>query len=280
MVLAAYLISGFGHHTRPDSWWPYITLTQNLFVATFGLEVLRVSWSLAIEEQFYIFWPICVRLGGSKWLPALCAFVLAAEPIARYEYLVKRNPMQMYLRTFTHLDGIVFGSLLALILTSPSLKKEKVKPWLWLALGAGVVGAAVSIAPTEAGDQHSILLFSFLGMASAGLIGLCVLSVFPLAFLLELPPVRYLGRISYGVYLLHIPFFDSMDRVLGRFHLPAMFLLAGKFLGVILLASASWRFFESGLIALGAKWTSRSRLATNAANAGMTGNTAAEKDLS
>jgi peptidoglycan/LPS O-acetylase OafA/YrhL len=172
MVLAAYLISGFGHHTRPDSWWPYITLTQNLFVATFGLEVLRVTWSLAIEEQFYIFWPICVRLGGSKWLPALCAFVLAAEPIARYEYLVKHNSMQMYLRTFTHLDGIVFGSLLALILTSPTLKKEKVKPWLWLALGAGVVGAAVSIAPTEAGDQHSILLFSFLGMASAGLIGL------------------------------------------------------------------------------------------------------------
>ena len=107
-----------------------------------------------------------------------------------------------------------------------------------------------------------------------------MLSAFPLAFLLEIPPVRYLGRISYGVYLLHIPFFDLMDRALGRFHLPVTLLLFGKLLGLILLASTSWHFFESQLIVLGARWTSRSRMATNAANTAIPGNAIAEEDLS
>jgi peptidoglycan/LPS O-acetylase OafA/YrhL len=257
LVLVAFLVSGFGRHTRPDSWWPYLTLTQNLFVAAFGLEVLRVTWSLAIEEQFYLAWPICIRLAGAKWLPAACAVLLVAEPFARSEYLAKHNSLEMYLRTFTHLDGIVFGSLLALILMWPGLGKERLKPWFWLALVAGIAGTIMTIAPTAAGDQHSIFLFSFLGLASAGLIGLCVVAAFPLAFLLELRLVRYLGRISYGVYLMHIPLFDLMDRSLGRFHLPMMALLACKLLGTIILASASWHFFESRLIALGPRWTSK-----------------------
>jgi peptidoglycan/LPS O-acetylase OafA/YrhL len=164
----------------------------------------------------------------------------------------------MYMRTFTHLDGILFGSLLAMILMSPAFEKLSLRTWLWSALGAGTVGAIMSIAPTAAGGQHSIFLFSFLGMASAGLIGLCALSLFPLAFLLELPPIRYLGRISYGIYLMHIPFFDCVDRVLGRYRMPPMVLLACKIAGVILLASASWHLFESRLIALGPRLTSRS----------------------
>jgi peptidoglycan/LPS O-acetylase OafA/YrhL len=278
LVLVAFLVSGYGHNTRPESWWPYLTLTQNLFVASFGLEVLRVTWSLAIEEQFYLLWPICVRLGGSKWLPAGCVFLLAAEPITRYEYLQRHSSLEMYLRTFTHLDGILFGSLLAMILMSRGLENRSLRPWLWSATGVGTVGAIMSIAPTAAGDQYSVFLFSFLGMASTGLIGLCALSAFPLAFLLELRPVRYLGRISYGIYLMHIPFFDCVDRVSGRFRLPGLALAACKIVGVILLASASWHFFESRLIAFGPRWTSRSRRPVSSKNAAVPAEANAEKE--
>src|ERR1035438_7079102 len=64
-------------------WLWYYLLLQNFQSNGFGFCFLAVTWSLAIEEQFYLFWPTIVKRLPSRFLAALCIATLVAEPIIR-----------------------------------------------------------------------------------------------------------------------------------------------------------------------------------------------------
>jgi peptidoglycan/LPS O-acetylase OafA/YrhL len=66
--------------------WVYLLGLQNIWMTfgkTWGSEWLVVTWSLAIEEQFYLLWPVVVRVSPAKWLPWILAAVFVTSSLAR-----------------------------------------------------------------------------------------------------------------------------------------------------------------------------------------------------
>ena len=232
------------------TWWAYLTLTQNLFVPGFGMPLLRTTWSLAIEEQFYLVWPVLLRAVSRRLLASIGTTLFAMGPLMRFLFLPSHGPLLMYLKTYTHFDAILLGSLLALWFTSRQFRPGIAKLCMWMALLVGCIGTVVLISSAGAGAQASVFLFSFLALASVGLIGLSVLPAFPLAFVFTWKPVRYIGKISYGIYLFHLQTFETVEHLTARLRLPAAIVILLQLACAVAVAALSWGFFESRIIAM------------------------------
>ena len=238
--------------------WPWHAFyVSNLYFARRGSwnGVVTPLWSLSIEEQFYLLWPLVVL-----WLPprafrrALPAFI-ALGPLSRVAYLLAGvDPFALGLLPFGCADTLLLGALLALCWHEPARfdgVRRGVRAFaglgalpamaLYLALGPVpvaspwfVLAAALQLALT------GTVFFAVIDAAARGLGG-------PLGRLLASRPMRFLGQISYGIYLLHT-FVQGAARGLGApfralyRHETAWFPVACA--TVVLCASASYLLFE------------------------------------
>jgi peptidoglycan/LPS O-acetylase OafA/YrhL len=203
--------------------WHFIVAGQNYFVATGPTSPLLPTWSLAIEEQFYIVWPLLLVLilrpgrGEARSLRLLLYVSLAGAAASALEMAFLYQPAdasRVYFGSDTHAQCLLVGAALAaaVALWRRSAQSEHVvsRGARW-ALGAGALfGVGVCAwAWSHLQFDQSIVFeggFAIVSFAVAAVL-LCVVldprSVF--ARLLSLAPLRYLGRISYGVYLWHFP---------------------------------------------------------------------------
>ncbi|MBI2382595.1 MAG: acyltransferase [Gammaproteobacteria bacterium] len=187
------------------------------------------SWSLAVEEQFYVVWPLVVIALRRRRQPlvAVCLGMILTS-IALREY-----GLAHYL-LLTRLDGLALGSLLATLLHAPngydsSALSERL-PLLFggaAALGSALVGAylvrgysgALGTNPPDA-DYHcalvtafSLVYFALTGWILTGRTG-------PVARVLAVRPLVYLGSLSYAIYMFHVPALyisHAVGRRLGLF---------------------------------------------------------------
>jgi peptidoglycan/LPS O-acetylase OafA/YrhL len=109
----------------------------------------------------------------------------------------------------------------------------------------------MTIASTAVIDQTSIWLFSWISAAAFGLVGLCSVGKFPLKWVFELLWVRYVGKISYGIYLLHMCVVLAARHLFPRVADTCLFCVSIEFPAILIVASISWCFFESRIIAWG-----------------------------
>ena len=178
-----------------------------------GLEPSPVQhlWSLAIEEQFYLVWPLL--LGGVGWL----AYRRAASPrraiwvavvlvgiasLAYGVYLTGSEPKAAYFSTFGRAWELALGAILALA-GATRLRGAAAAALGWAGLAA-VVFAAFAFDERTAFPGLAALVPT-LGVAALILAGTAPASRAAPARLLGLAPVRYVGRISYSWYLWHWP---------------------------------------------------------------------------
>jgi len=171
---------------------------------------LSVLWSLAVEEQFYLFWPFAIRFLERKRLIQILVGVLVAEPILRAAF----SPMfatiwPIFFLTPFQLDGLALGSLLALLVEDKAAT-ERVTHWSGWAFGSvGVAFALMSTMSVFHRDSNSTL-FNSVGYTMVYLLGGCLV-----AYLLLHPgslasrlfgsrSLVFLGSISYGFYLFHL----------------------------------------------------------------------------
>jgi peptidoglycan/LPS O-acetylase OafA/YrhL len=245
---------------RTAPWLAYIFFVQNLFHLTLP-PAIGPTWSLAIEEQYYFLWAPTVRFLRRPWmLAAVLAIALVASPVLRLANL----PWMTLTHTLIHLDGIALGSLLALGLYTLQVSR---RIWLWMGLGGMVLGlwATATIAGGTA-FLDSALAIAFAGAtlaaiaSTAGAPGERSPSLGwtgagnPLSAALRRGPLAFYGRISYGLYMIHIMvfiFFGWFDLRMDRCGIPGnLAVVAFRFAASTALATVLWYCFESQILKL------------------------------
>jgi len=224
-------------------WLAYIFLVQNLFHLTLP-PAIGPTWALCIEEQYYFFWAPLVRYLRKPWmLLAVLLSALAGSPLLRLGHHAWLTPTH----TLIHLDGIAWGSLLALGMHTLALSR---RVWLWMGLGGMVLG--IWAAATIAGGTASALAAGFAGgvlalIASTGARN-------PLNAALRRGPLAFYGTISYGLYMIHISifiYFGWFDARMDRYGiLGNLAVVAFRFAASTIAATALWYGFESRILKL------------------------------
>ena len=214
---------------------------------------LEHMWSLAIEEQFYVIWPFVAFLvlrpgrrsnGSARRGPRSLFFVSAAMVLLSFVTMVRlAGPStieRVYLGTDTRAAAILIGATLACWL---AWKGPARSPRRRLAVEvSGWIGAAVLAVAWTIGDGRSMVLYRG-GLFACGLSVAAVIAAVAhprpdrLATVLSVAPLRFLGLISYGLYLWHWPVFLVLDRQrVGFGGWPLFALRAGVSVGIAVVS--------------------------------------------
>ena len=225
-------------------WWAFPLFLQNflLAISTNAAGPLGVTWSLAIEEQFYLVWPLVVRFCSITQVRQLAIAEICLSPMLRY-YLWLHH-VDLYTNIFCRLDGLMAGALLALLVRSDNFVPSKLLQRAWILL---LIAAPLAFL-TEAYHARWIV-FSFTALASAAFVYVAMFSERKwLQRIMTNQFLVYTGTISYGLYLLHkIPF--GMVQVLHldrRPYLPLPIILVASYA----LAALSWNLLEKPFLSL------------------------------
>jgi peptidoglycan/LPS O-acetylase OafA/YrhL len=214
-------------------------------------------WSLAVEEQFYLLWPLFVALFFGlrrRFAPTVLLMVaLIAAVTIRRAYLWDHGTpwIFLYTRLFTRADALLIGCLIAQLWVRGKLPKRGVQIAGWIALAyiAYIVRRGVSDSFLYRGG------FTLIAVAF-GVILIAVLQTdWAVNRVLRLPPLRAVGRVSYGLYIWHLAVFTAVLRY-GRFWNPWVQAIVA--LGVTAAATlVSWTLVERPIL----RWKERLELA-------------------
>jgi peptidoglycan/LPS O-acetylase OafA/YrhL len=237
------------HDIAAAPWLFLLLFIQNLWSVTLP-GAIGPTWSLAIEEQFYLFWTPIVRCIPSRWLILVASAMLATSPMLRLFCGSRFTPTN----TLTHLDGLAIGSLIAI-----GLRVFRWPPaiWKWItraALAAGAAGVALML---NHGSPYTdtLLAFGFGGILLTALLGQAAPRPTLYCRALSFRPLLFVGKISYGLYLTHILVFSILgnyvDKPLERFGTAGNFaIVAVRIAASIGVASLIWVSFEKPILSL------------------------------
>jgi peptidoglycan/LPS O-acetylase OafA/YrhL len=240
------LLPAHGHtiFKRSSPWWAFPLFIQNFLIPApaRATGLLGVTWSLAIEEQFYLVWPLVVRFCSTPVLRWIALSVVCLSPVLRL--FLSSMGVDLYANTFSRLDGLMAGALVAIVIRGTDFVPSRFLRAAWFALCLATPLAFV----TEAFDARWIV-FSMSAVASVSLVYLSLYSgrrwlhgVLRNRFLV------YTGTISYGLYLLHkIPFNVGTILHLNQYPLLAAPVLLAAAYGI---AALSWTLLEKPFLNL------------------------------
>ncbi|MEP7129780.1 MAG: acyltransferase [Sphingomicrobium sp.] len=238
--------------------WTVLTFTQNIFVAAVGHYAgpgwLGVTWSLCVEEQFYLLLPCLIYVVPPRRLPAVCVAAIIFAPLFRTLLLViwPDNALAPHVLLPGRFDALFLGVLAACLWRND---KAQTAIWRWRPAIA-IAFAAMSI----------LLLANLNRITSFGqmmqMIGYSVISVyFFLAMILAVSasttprwlavarkPLCLAGTGAYSIYLFHRPV-QALVRTTLPGH-PVVILIVSLFL-VVMLSWACWKVIEAPAIRFG-----------------------------
>jgi peptidoglycan/LPS O-acetylase OafA/YrhL len=192
--------------------WHLVWAGTSYFTAFAAPSPLRHLWSLAIEEQFYVVWPLTLlallRLARGRrgfLVCALSAATLASAALMAGLYHSGSDPSRAYYGTDTRAHELLVGALLAVLFAHSSTSRTA-RPLR----AAGLVAVAVLVAFLGFATDSSGWLYrgGFLGVAMVTAVVVASVTRAPdssLSRVLSWAPLRATGRISYGLYLWHWP---------------------------------------------------------------------------
>jgi peptidoglycan/LPS O-acetylase OafA/YrhL len=253
------------YYTENQFWlWTYLQNWLFIFKEPYGDKILLHTWSLAVEEQFYLVWPLLILLiRRPRKLLAAMGLILLLVCFARYLVWINKVEDLAYssLYTFTRIDGLCIGAMVALLqrIDTGFLRKNM----LFIVL----IMAAINFGFYFINNQQGFTLpyLAFVGYTTfAVLFGLLVNEAVLgdsnlIKLLLDNRPLKFFGRISYGLYVYHWPvymllFDQSRSWYYSQLAVPVKLaeLLGGIFVTIVavLISLLSYHYFEKPFLRL------------------------------
>jgi peptidoglycan/LPS O-acetylase OafA/YrhL len=255
---------------RTHQAWYWTYSTNFMFALYPDLAADKVSghlWSLAVEEQFYLLWPLVVaRLDRERLRRAAHAIIVGAFLLRGFFLLLHASTAWIYLMLPSRADSLAWGALLAIWLREPTTP-DRLRARLRVLGLAGLSVIALTVLRSHPHllelESRKVQLFGYsaLGALATAVIGWLVLAL-PDHWLrksLQSALPRELGRISYGVYVIHIPVMRCLyERMNGDPRWSPLLAGTGGRLSfiacsvilTIVLARISWVVFERQILGL------------------------------
>jgi peptidoglycan/LPS O-acetylase OafA/YrhL len=245
----------------------YLGYVQNLVMATTGIETtkwLMPTWTLCVEEQFYLLLPVILYLVPPRRLLAALLALIASGVLFRVGLVIaSANRLALTMLLPSQWALLFIGVLAAYARRTPS-RWSRLAGNRWRRLKgvvfAGIGGMVVLVALDNTLGWRSVDMFGELafGTILTGFL-LLVADGAPEGRRFEAPALCFVGRISYGLYLIHQPIAAIVHRlVLGTspdVATPAQ--IATTILALaasVAVAALSWALFEAPLIRLGRRY--------------------------
>jgi len=233
--------------------WRFVTSSQSYFAQFTSPSPLQHVWSLAIEEQFYLVWPPVFLLllhltrGSRRALLAITTGLAAVSVLLMFALFTPgADPSRVYYGTDTRAQSLLIGAALALLLERRRLGTTRAGSVGLQTAAAGAAGIVVWTWATTADDAEWLYQG---GLAVIAVLVAVVIAVVisdapgPLARVLSLRPVRWVGVISYGLYLWHWPVYVALTS--RRTGLDGAALLALRLGCTLAVATASYYLVEA-----------------------------------
>jgi len=230
-------------------WFVFYISNYLMYIKMDWTGALSHFWTLAVEEQFYLFWPLIILFTPKKHLfKVIILFILAGIFFRGYNYLIndktEYHTMFSYMLTLSCIDGFALGAILAYIRNYIDDMFDLLKgKYIFILVGTFLLMIILMFFDINVVD---VSMFKFC-IAVIALFMVSKLSIGfkgKLKYVFENKFLMYLGKISYGMYIFHtfvpyiylslgLPYFDSM---------LIMFLI--YLLILIVISSLSWFVLE------------------------------------
>ena len=267
LLMVALLMGGHVVHVPTGYWWGAFFLYENfLWHPSMALGMLAVTilvghfWTLAVEEHFYLaisLFFVLVKRHRAAVLGTLLTLLLAGQAFAQWLGRISEHGEGR--RTYWIIQYLLFASWVAIVMRSPGPFAWAKRYWhpFWAFLGTAVLMYAHHLLvygphrlrPQELlGMDQPVLFYSFTGWIVATMLH-------PGSWasrLLELAPLRFVGRISYSLYLWHLLFFGLRNpKVCSMPWLRALNGVPQRYVCALATAVLSYYFIEKPMIRLG-----------------------------
>ncbi len=255
--------------------WPYWLYVSN-WTQPFKIDVYGMThlWSLAVEEQFYLIWPLLAYALGRRGLAKLAVAMIVTAPIIRYGLRAGGLPIDAtYFFTFARWDALAAGALLAAM-----IRDDRERAWVvaWRGkLTLALVAALGVLVVVQRGFHSDDLPITVIGQSIVVGLSTCLLAyavdegpraVRVIQSLLSWRGLRTLGKYSYAMYVFHFPIHHALKVPLGPWvegsddslRIVRVF----GYLALVLTltfttALVSWRLIEKPFLDLKERWAPR-----------------------
>jgi peptidoglycan/LPS O-acetylase OafA/YrhL len=261
-LLALFVLAGLGDPLKMlphfEAWAWYVFYFGNIHIALYGWQPLAVMilWSLAIEEQFYLVWPVLVRACSRSRVLWLSGILMVMAPMMRAIMLWAADYPATYVFTLCRLDALAAGAVVAVIFGHPTWQAEAARLCKRLAPFASVVMLITFLVPFSPSLPEtrpwffSVFGYSWLAGSFAVLLGASLNAHGLWGAILKSPVLTFLGKRCYGLYLWHVLIAGFVTAELQPFQLGFhvhMLLWVGA---LLIVASGSWMLYEEPILRL------------------------------
>ena len=238
------------------AWWWFPTYLQNFWMAAHnatGNPVLGPTWSLAIEEQFYLTLPALIYFVKPRHLLKVIVGGIALAPAIRVALYIVRPTLGAVMLLPCRMDALLIGVLAAYILRQPGA-------WEFLEAHRGHLWTAIELLTVTCGAfllrgfQGRLFIFAYAAIYDAlAALFVCVLLISLIdvqaARVLRARWLMWLGTIAYGVYLIHPLALRLAEALLPGASRGACAIAAA--VATLAAAKLSWEFFEKPIVKIG-----------------------------
>ena len=259
-IVSIAIAIGRGFFATGGWWWvAYLGNIQVFLQNKWPAVPLIPLWSLQVEEQFYLTFPLLVAAVSRKNLARILLAAVVVAPLLRIAmvWAIPANITGTYVLTPCRMDTLALGGLIA-------VAERDYRSWLthkWIRPVTLLCAAALAALCWRSGPTPWSIAMRTGGFSAAALLfgGTLILLIHQrrpfLVAICRMPPLVWIGTISYGIYLIHLAMFDFIRQHIRIFEPGGWLEALLCFVATIGVAWLSWTFLESPILRLRERFT-------------------------